>query len=158
MKLAIVIAAALISVSACAREDAADGDTGEAPISGHGSIDAPIPEDVGVRITGADKGGDVDVRVGEKVAVALVGIPTAGYIWIVRESPAFLEPAGETSGPTSTAQLEPGFAGGNHWEVFFFTVTGEGSGVLRLEQRRPWEEDTEPANDEFSVTLTAIAG
>ena len=54
--------------------------------------------------------------------------------------------------------MQPGFSGGSHWEVFFFRVTGEGEGVLKFEQRRPWEEETDPPSDEFSVTVVASAG
>ena len=125
-----------------------------APASG--SIDAPIPEDVATVIGAEDADGTVSVRTGTKIAVSLVGVPTAGYAWGVEEAPDFLEAAGETGGPTSIDQLQEGYAGGHHWEVFFFNVTAEGSGVMRLEQRRPWETDEEPMKT-FSVTITAAS-
>lgn len=128
-----------------------------APVSGHGAIDAPVPDGVATRITVESDGGTVEARVGALIAVVLKGVPTAGYIWGVAEAPSFLEAAGEMSGPTSTAQLEPGFTGGDHWEVLVFAVKAEGSGVLRLEQRRPWEDNAEPANGAFSVTINAVA-
>jgi hypothetical protein len=34
-------------------------------------------------------------------------------------------------------------------------VKGAGEGVVRLEQRRPWEPKTEPATDTFMVTIKA---
>jgi predicted secreted protein len=117
-------------------------------------IEAPTPADVALRITAADDGQNVTVKVGTKFAVELVGVPTAGYLWTVAEAPAFLAAAGEYGGPTSIAQLEEGFAGGSHWEAFVFDVTGPGEGVLRLEQRRPWEGD-EPPSGVFSVYLFA---
>ena len=41
-------------------------------------IEAPMREDVAVRITGADNGGAVKVVAGTTISVALVGVPTAG--------------------------------------------------------------------------------
>ena len=120
-------------------------------------IEAPMREDVAVRITGADNGGAVKVVAGTTISVALVGVPTAGYQWAPAAVPPFLVADGETGGPTSEAQLQPGFSGGSHWEVFFFRVAGEGEGVLKFEQRRPWEEETDPPSDEFSVTVSASA-
>lgn len=151
----VLMLTALVLATACGRETAAPESEAASPGPVYGSIYAPIPDDVATRITDRDAGGTVSVIVGEKIAVALIGVPTAGYIWSVERAPAFLEAAGEASGPTSTAQLEPGFAGGSHWEVFFFNVVGEGSGELALEQRRPWEDDTEPAAAEFTVTIVA---
>jgi len=119
------------------------------------SLAAPTPVGVALVIKAESDGQNVTAKVGTQIAVELVGVPTAGYVWTVTEKPDFLEAAGEYGGPTSSAQLEPGFAGGSHWEAFLFNVMTSGEGVLRLEQRRPWEGDTEPAADEFSVFLFA---
>lgn len=134
--------------------ESADRPAGSKPAAAAGSINAPIPEDVATVIDAEDDGETVSVRTGTKIAVSLIGVPTAGYAWGVEEAPAFLEAVGETGGPTSTDQLQEGYAGGNHWEVFFFNVTAAGSGVLRLEQRRPWETDEAPMKT-FSVTVAA---
>ncbi len=92
--------------------------------------------------------------VGAAFEVALVGVPTAGYLWAPVETPAFLTKAGEAGGPTSAAQLQPGFAGGNHWEVTAFRAAAPGRGVLRFAQSRPWETNQPPV-DTFSVTIEA---
>lgn len=149
MKIMMIVGAVLAFASCAATDETAD-----APKQ-HQSLAAPTPSDVALKITAADDGQNVTAKVGTKVAVELVGVPTAGYMWTVTEKPGFLEPAGEYGGPTSSAQMEEGFAGGNHWEAFLFTVTTAGEGVLRVEQRRPWEGDTEPATDSFSVYLFA---
>lgn len=151
----VVAILSLAALAACATPE----DAGAAPkeTRAFNAVAAPSRDDVARQITGADNGTTVAVKAGTTISVALRGIPTAGYLWSVVEAPAFLEAAGEDSGPTSEAQLQPGFSGGRHWEVFFFRVTGEGEGVLRLEQRRPWEEDEPPA-DEFSVAIIAAAG
>jgi predicted secreted protein len=150
---------ALAAIAACAPKEEAAGEsaTEDTATEEDSSIPAPTQEGVATHITAADEDKTVEVRVGTRVQVELSGVPTAGYMWAVKEAPAFLTAAGEAGGPTNKAQLEPGFAGGNHWEVYFFDVTGEGTGVLRLEQVRAWESD-EPAVDTFSVTINAVAG
>jgi predicted secreted protein len=147
MRIIALIAAA--ALAACA--PAAQSQPAAAPSQ---SLPAPIPQDVTVRIGAGQRGQVVQVRVGERFAVALVGVPTAGYLWAPVSPPSFLAQTGEASGPTTAAQKQPGFAGGNHWEVLFFNATAPGRGELRLEQRRPWETDTPPAQT-FSVTIEA---
>jgi inhibitor of cysteine peptidase len=119
-----------------------------------GAIAAPAPAGaVALKLTAADKGGSFKLKQGERVSVSLVGVPTAGYVWAAAALPSFLTKTEEASGPTSKAQLEPGFAGGNHWEVLVFEATAKGSGVLKLEQRRPWETNEAPA-DSWTATIT----
>lgn len=124
----------------------------DAPPSPSSALAAPAPEGVDVIIR-QDDAGPVAVKVGQRVAVELIGVPTAGYLWVATEIPAFLEAAGDYGGPTSSAQLEPGFAGGSHWEGFLFRVIAAGEGDLRFEQRRPWEDADEPAVASFSVRV-----
>lgn len=120
----------------------------------NGALPAPTPSDVAVRINEAQDGQSVAVAVGQRFAVELVGVPTAGYVWEVKQTPAFVTRAGEANGNTVAAQSEPGYVGGNHWEVLMFAATAAGSGELVLEQRRPWETN-EPANKTFRVTIVA---
>jgi predicted secreted protein len=117
-------------------------------------VPAPTPSSVTQRLTAADNGRTISVPVGGRFAVELVGVPTAGYIWQVDAKPAFLSEPTESSGNTTTAQAQPGFTGGNHWEVFVFTAGAAGEGTLKLGQRRPWEK-TEPPSQTFSVTVKA---
>jgi predicted secreted protein len=124
-----------------------------APVSTQ-ATPAPTPEDVVVRITAAQAGQIVEVGVNQRFAIELVGVPTAGYVWTPAQLPAFVTRAGEASGNTSQAQSQPGFTGGNHWEVLLFTATAPGAGELVVEQRRPWESN-EPASDVFRVTIVA---
>ncbi|MEQ1929713.1 MAG: protease inhibitor I42 family protein [Parvularculaceae bacterium] len=141
--------AAALALGGCAAKHG-----GESEQHAFKSIAAPTRPDIATHITGEDDGKSVSVSAGTKIAVELIGVPTAGYVWMVKEQPAFLAAAGETGGPTSEAQLQPGFAGGSHWEVFYFDVTGSGEGALSLEQRRPWEEEG-PPDATFSVTIKA---
>lgn len=118
------------------------------------SVPAPTPSDVTTRITAEQNGQTVNVAVGQRFAIELVGVPTAGYVWAPAQVPAFITRAGETSGNTSQAQSQPGFTGGNHWEVTMFAATAPGTGEIVMEQRRPWETN-EPPNQTFRVTIVA---
>lgn len=148
---ALVLVAAL-ALAACAPKADTMPDTPAAQATKSGAVPAPTPAGVTQHITVADDGKTITVPVGGRFAVELVGVPTAGYVWAVAEKPAFLSDAVESSGNTTTAQSQPGFTGGNHWEVFTFQATAAGEGKLKLEQRRPWEKD-EPASQTFSVTI-----
>lgn len=141
--------AAAATLAACASSGAPDAS------AQYQSLAAPTPAGVATKVTAASDGQNVTVRKGTKFAVELVGTPTAGYLWRIVDKPAFLEPAGEYGGPTSSAQLEPGFAGGNHWEAFLFNVTGTGEGELRFQQGRAWEEGAEGDGPVFSVYVFA---
>ncbi|MGD9981570.1 MAG: protease inhibitor I42 family protein [Hyphomonadaceae bacterium] len=117
-------------------------------------VPAPTPDDVAVRITAAQNGETVNVAIGQRFAIELIGVPTAGYVWAPAQVPDFITRAGEASGNTVAEQSEPGYAGGNHWEVTMFSATGPGTGEIVMEQRRPWES-SEPAADTFRVTIVA---
>lgn len=120
----------------------------------NGAVRAPTPSDVAIHITAAQNGQTVHVPVNQRFAVELVGVPTAGYVWTPAQLPAFITRAGDVTGNTTQAQSQPGFAGGNHWEVLMFSATGPGSGDLLIEQRRPWESN-EAAADTFRITIVA---
>jgi inhibitor of cysteine peptidase len=143
-----IMTLALLAAACAPAQDAQE----EAPVSE--ALPAPTPEDVGVRITAAQEGQTVEISVHERFAVELVGVPTAGYVWAPAQMPDFLTRAGEASGPTIAAQNQPGYVGGNHWEVLMFAATAPGTGELVLEQRRPWETSEAPANS-FRVTIVA---
>jgi predicted secreted protein len=145
----LMMAAAFAVLAACASNEVADG------TAQFKSMPAPTPEGVATVIAASSDGQNVTVKKGTKIAVELVGVPTAGYLWRISEKPAFLKAAGEYGGPTSSAQLEPGFAGGNHWEAFLFDVTGTGEGELRFQQGRAWEEGPDADGAAFSVYMIA---
>jgi inhibitor of cysteine peptidase len=144
----IMVAAAL---AACAQGDEPQRQ-GQTP---QRVLPAPTPENVMVRIGAGHNNRMVEVGVNQRFAVELIGVPTAGYLWGATQIPDFIESAGGgAGGPTQPEQNQPGFAGGNHWEVLMFVANAPGSGELVLEQRRPWETDRPPA-DVFRVTIIA---
>ena len=139
----------VLALAACAPTE-----TPKQEASGEQSLPAPTPDDVAVRITAEQNGQTVEVGVNQRFAVELVGVPTAGYVWQPAQAPDFITRAGEASGNMLAEQSQPGYAGGNHWEVLMFSATAAGTGELVIEQRRPWES-TEPAAQTFRVTITA---
>jgi predicted secreted protein len=149
MKRMLVAVLALGLAAACTPE--AD-DAEEAPVSQ--SVEAPTPDDVIVRINAEQNGQTVNVAINQRFAIELVGVPTAGYVWTPAQLPAFVTRAGEAQGNTVPEQSQPGYTGGNHWEVLMFSATAAGTGEIVIEQRRPWETN-EPASDTFRVTIVA---
>lgn len=138
----------VLALAACAPTDAPKQEESQS------MLPAPTPEDVAVRITAEQNGQTVEVGVNQRFAVELVGVPTAGYVWQPAQMPDFVTRAGDASGNTVPAQSEPGYAGGNHWEVLMFSATAPGTGELLIEQCRPWETNEPPA-DTFRVTIVA---
>lgn len=120
-----------------------------------GLRELPPPSLPGVvrQVVQADAGQRVAVNQGESFSVALVSIPTAGYGWALAQAPAGVALTGDpVIGPTIAAQVRPGIAGGNHWEVLKFLAKEKGAGELRLELRRPWEKGEKPIAA-FAFTL-----
>jgi predicted secreted protein len=119
------------------------------------SIPAPKVAGAVHALTAADAGKTFNVKVGEKVSIALVGVPTAGYVWGASKPPAWVKASDGPGGATSTAQMLPGFAGGSHWEVVVIEAVAAGEGEIVLAQRRPWESEAEPDADTFKFKLKA---
>jgi len=155
MKRALILAAALAACAPSGEPQPVPNPTPTpASAPADASLPAPTPSDVAVRIGAAQNGQRIEVGIGQRFAVELVGVPTAGYIWAVTQAPAFVGLTDAASGATNEAQNQPGFAGGNHWEVFVFTAASAGAGEIVFEQRRPWESN-EPPNNTFRVTIVA---
>ena len=156
--LAATACAAALALTGCAPNTGAAPDAGKPAVAEKTDVNralpAPTPAAVTQHVVQADGGKTIAVPVGGRFAVELVGVPTAGYLWGVVSKPAFLSDAVESSGATTAAQSQPGFTGGNHWEVFVFTAAAAGEGKLKLEQRRPWEKNTPPSQT-FEVTIQA---
>ena len=151
MMRAVFVSIALLA--ACAPTSEAPAEKSAAPTT-ESAVPAPTPQEVATRITAEQNGQTVEVAVNQRFAVELVGVPTAGYVWEPKTVPAFLTRAGEATGNTTAAHSQPGYTGGNHWEVLMFAATTPGTGELVIEQRRPWENN-EPANATFRVTIVA---
>lgn len=105
----------------------------------------------------ASKGGSVTVPFGETLRIELETVPTAGYVWAITLQPDFLELAGERTRPTNPAfQNQPGVTGGNHYMSFDLKAVSPGTGVIRMQEVRPWETDEEPM-DTYELTVRVSA-
>jgi len=114
----------------------------------------PTPREVNIHITALQNGQQIEVGVNQRFAIELVGTASAGYRWTPAQMPAFIVRAGEAGGPTIAAQNQPGYAGGNDWQVTMFAATGPGAGEIVMEEERPWETNQPPAHV-FRVTIVA---
>ncbi len=152
IRCAVVILA--LAAAACAQPTTPSEQPAPGANSSNGALPAPTPSDVAIHIDAAQAGQSVEVGVNQRFAVELVGAPTAGFVWQPSQMPAFLTRAGDATGPTIAAQNQPGFVGGNEWEVLMFAAIRRGSGELVLEQRRPWATNEPPAHV-FRVTIVA---
>jgi inhibitor of cysteine peptidase len=149
MRVLMMLVSTLMLAACPAAEEPQDVEPGMSE-----AVSTPTPEDVRIRINVDQNGQTVEVPVNERFAIELVGVPTAGYVWQPATIPAFVTRVSEASGNTTAAQSQPGFTGGNHWEVTIFAATAAGTGEIVMEQKRPWETD-EPANQTFRVTIVA---
>ena len=119
------------------------------------ALPPPKMDGIARTLTSEDAGKSFDVKVGDKIAVALSGVPTAGYVWGASAPPAWVKATDGPGGSTTTSQFLPGFAGGNHWEVVVFEALAAGEGEITLAQRRPWESTAEPDASTFKFNLKA---
>lgn len=140
------LAAALLMLGACKTEMG-------------GGPQPPVADEAGlVYVDASLNGGTVELSVGDTLRVELESIPTAGYIWQVKDQPDFLLLTAENTRPTDPDfQNQPGVTGGNHYMAFDFTAEAAGKAKLRLVEGRPWElEAGEAPDDTFTITVAVL--
>ncbi len=149
----VLVLAGMFGLSGCGVFGLANSPAGETVKPGTDAAESERAD--GVVNAGKDMNGKaVTLKVGETLFVELESIPTAGYVWVVKAQPAFLELGGETQRPTNPeVQNQPGFTGGNHYLGTYFTATAAGLGKLELIETRPWETD-EPPMDTWTLNVT----
>jgi len=93
-----------------------------------------------VEIADTDNGSQVGLEVGETLGLSLESNPTTGYRWEVSEldQSILVETYHEYEADS------PAITGSGGREIWRFQAQRPGSTTLRLEYRRPWEEDVEP--------------
>jgi inhibitor of cysteine peptidase len=100
------------------------------------------------RLTEADSGSTVELRVGHRLSISLGGNPTTGYSWqVAAVNERVLAPVGE---PDYRAASPAIGAGGVF--TFEFAAASGGRTALRLVYRRPWEKRRRPAQT-FAVNV-----
>jgi predicted secreted protein len=142
---ALVLVAAMIAVAAAAcGSDAEDTDGANQDTAGKG-----------LALTEADNGGDFTVKVGDTIAVTLVGNMTTGYEWasdMSAEDAALLTLSG--SGPVyEPDEVQEDIVGSGGKFIFTFTAAAAGQVELKLKHWRAFEPDTAPI-DTFTANIT----
>jgi inhibitor of cysteine peptidase len=102
-------------------------------------------------LTEADNGKDIDVQVGETIALRLPENPTTGYRWAFDD----LDTAAVTAkdGDHTQSSEAVGSGGETTWSL---TPTAAGSTPIKLKLWRHWEGDTS-IRKRFEVTLKVKA-
>jgi inhibitor of cysteine peptidase len=100
-------------------------------------------------LDGGDVGTEITVGVGEEFELRLESNATTGYAWQVVEQPdAITLVSSEYEAPDTS------LVGAGGMEVFVFEGVAEGSGELRLEYVRSFDDPPEPAETaDFQVQV-----
>lgn len=96
-----------------------------------------------VEVTERDTGATIDLELGQPLRVKLAGNRTTGYQWLlIDQTGQILETVGEA--PAYIESPNPGgLLGVGGIEQWTFRPLRQGSGLLRFEYRRPWENGRE---------------
>jgi len=111
---------------------------------------APVPEPA-QKLTEADNGKTVKVKVGDLVVVSLKGNPTTGFSWrTAKLDGKSVEQAGEPKYVNKPHRK--GMVGVGGMFSLKFNAAKSGKTEVNLEYSRPWEKDTKPLKT-FTVTV-----
>jgi inhibitor of cysteine peptidase len=98
----------------------------------------------------SDSGSAVTFEVGDTFEVQLDSNPSTGYGWIVAE-----QPDGVTVRSSDFEAPDTSLVGAGGVEVFVFEATASGSGTLRLDYVRSFDDPLVPADTvEYDLTIT----
>jgi inhibitor of cysteine peptidase len=110
---------------------------------------APLSSAATKVVTDADKGGTVEIKMGDALEVRLNSNPTTGYEWYVhKQSTTLLKLASQTQ----TEATQPG-VGRPIVQIFEFAPKATGTGVLLLHYVRSWE-NADPNEEQFNLHVT----
>ena len=107
-----------------------------------------------VKLTDADNGKAVTVKVGDAVQVILAGNPTTGYSWstaLSDKDAAVLQQQGDPA--YAQESTDQSLVGGGGMFTFTFKAAAPGQVVLNFDYARPWETGV-AAIQTYSVTVT----
>jgi len=97
----------------------------------------------------SDSGSEITVAVGDTFEVQLESNPTTGYGWVVAE-----QPEGVTVRSSDYQAPDTSLVGAGGIEVFVFEATAAGSGTLRLDYVRSFDDPLVPADTvEYDLTI-----
>ncbi len=103
-----------------------------------------------VSLTAAANGSQVDVKVGDQIAITLDGNPSTGYTWEANDMDTTMF---EQVGDPAFSSSNPGLVGSVGSLTITFKALKAGTASLSLVYHRPWETGVDPI-DTFAVTVT----
>jgi inhibitor of cysteine peptidase len=107
-----------------------------------------------VKLTDADNGKAITVKVGDDIQVILTGNPTTGYSWTATLSDkdkAVLQQQGDPVYAQGNAN--PSVVGAGGAFTFTFKAAAKGQVVLKFDYARPWETGVAPIQT-YTATIT----
>jgi inhibitor of cysteine peptidase len=101
----------------------------------------------------ADNGHTIELKVGQALVLTLGSNPTTGYGWVFDDQSTQI--VAREGKPTYTADMPGrGLVGSGGVERWTFRAVKPGTETLRLDYRRPWEQNLTPASRvEFPVVV-----
>jgi len=104
-----------------------------------------------VTVTGKEHNSTVELNKGDTLVVILDFSPGTGYSWqMARNDTDLLEPEGKPAIAAGTDQKN--IPGGGEQATFRFKAVNNGTTVMALHLKRPWEKVKEPLKV-FSITV-----
>jgi inhibitor of cysteine peptidase len=111
----------------------------------------PTAAEPAKKLTDADNGKTITVKVGDVVAISLIGNPTTGYSWrTAKLDGKAIEQVGEPKYTTNPHRQ--GMVGVGGTFLFKFNATKSGKTEVKLEYVRPWERGKKPIKT-FTTTV-----
>jgi inhibitor of cysteine peptidase len=101
-----------------------------------------------ISLTDNDSGKTIAMKVGQSLAIRLPANPTTGYSWTLADKPELL-PLRKSEYVAGAGKDGAMGAGGT--QVFGFAAADSGTATIKLNYRRPWEND--PPARSFTVTV-----
>lgn len=108
---------------------------------------------VAADLTFTEPGKPINVRVGDRFAIALDAQPSTGFDWTLAAPLAAKVVAPDGTAFTSSLP-EP--IGGHGTETLYFAATGTGSQSIKLQYSQPWDKTT-PPYDTATFTVKVVA-
>ena len=101
------------------------------------------------KLTTADNGKTVEVKMGDQIVIELEGNPSTGYTWEAMDLDASMF---QQVGGTEFKGSSPGLVGAGGTLTLTFKALKPGTATLTLIYHRPWETDVKP-QDIFTVSV-----
>jgi predicted secreted protein len=150
MAKAIWLMLGLVAAGACGSADGGAAGGGPAAPGAPANVPVPGPLSVGPQANGQA----VRLVRGQHLVIELPGVPTAGYVWQMRGTPACLRLVSESARPQNPEAARQGMVGGSSFLRFEFAPTAPGPCSLILDYGRPWEiEAGSPPTDTFRLDV-----